>query len=588
MWTALKVVLFWIPILIRGSTVDFLCKTAAEYSLSVITIRNDHCPDNWIKEIFQNISIPVVILSASDVYINFQEFSRPLHVMCLPGLELQHDLELLKKLTTPLKYFPSHKKLFYLSNRFSNQSRIVSLLESCYRRRISKIVGLLAADEHLYFYRYNLYPSFQTENRPLQSSTIFDREYPNMHGHPLIVVPDQWLPRSILYVDKRTGKQVLAGSVGRFIHVLAWKLNATLQLAQTVTPGRFLHANDLQELGKSLSIDIPASMSMLERGEQLARTSYPLELTHICLMIPVAQRIPLRDIYFLLSSVSNMLLSVGIVFTYGFVLSLIRKLTNRDVHLADFLLNDRALRGILGQSFRLPLLRSSPSRWIYLMLGIVGLNVSSIFEAALETMMAHPPREFQARSFTDLQRTRIPLVTTEEDLHTLVDLHVTLLAVNVSEYHHLRNGRNSSNAYFASRLHWTLFSEQQKRFSRELFIYSMDACLRSLALLSFQWPQSSLFADAVSKLILDVRANGLYQFWVGMHHYDMTEAGLASMEDPSLRLNEMIETTALRLVDLQWVWLAYGTLLGIALLIFLLEVFWRSITGSLIIYTFIG
>jgi len=409
-----------------------------------------------------------------------------------------------------------------------------------------------------------------------------------MQGHPLIVVPDQWLPRSILYVDRRTGKQVLAGSVGRFIHVLAWKLNATLQLAQTVTSGRFLHANVLQELGNSMSIDVPASMSMLERGEQLGRTSYPLELTHICLMIPVAQQIPLRDIYFLLSSVSNMLLAVGIVFTYGFVLSLIQKLTNRDVHLADFLLNDRALRGMLGQSFRLPLLRSSSSRWIYLMLGIVGLNVSSIFEAALETMMAHPPREFQARSFTDLRRTQIPLVTTEEDLHTLVDLHVTLLAVNVSEYHHLRNGRNSSNAYFASRLHWTLFSEQQKRFSRELFIYSMDACLRSLALLSFQWPQSSLFADPVSKLILDVRANGLYQFWVGMHHYDMTEAGLASMEDPSLRLNKVTETTALRLVDLQWVWLAYGTLLGIAVLIFLLEVFWRSITSSLIIYTFIG
>jgi len=73
-----------------------------------------------------------------------------------------------------------------------------------------------------------------------------------------------------------------------------------------------------------------------------------------------------------------------------------------------------------------------------------------------------------------------------------------------------------------------------------------------------------------------------------MHHYDMTEAGLASMEDPSLRLNKVTETTALRLVDLQWVWLAYGTLLGIAVLIFLLEVFWRSITSSLIIYTFIG
>jgi len=173
MWTALKVVLFWIPILIRGSTVDFMCKTAAEYSLSVITIRNDHCPDNWIKEIFQNISIPVVVLSASDVYINFQEFSRPLHVMCLPGLELKQDLELLKKLITPLKDFPSHKKLFYVSNRFSNQSRIDFLLETCYRRKIANIVGLLAADEHLYFYTTYILPSKRSNAlfNPQPSST---------------------------------------------------------------------------------------------------------------------------------------------------------------------------------------------------------------------------------------------------------------------------------------------------------------------------------------------------------------------------------------------------------------------------------
>ncbi|XP_016947799.1 uncharacterized protein LOC108023062 [Drosophila biarmipes] len=588
MWAALKVVLLWIPVLVTGSTVDFICETAAEYSLSVIILLNDHCPEIWIKEIFQNPRIPVVILSTTDVYVKSQEFSRPLHVQCLPGQDLQQDLELLQKEINPLKDFPTQKKLIYVTNRSADGTRMESLLETFYRRRMPNIIGLLAADEHLYFYRYNSYPTFKTEQLPLQSSIIFDREFPNMQGHPLIVMPDQWLPRSILYADRRTGKQVLAGSVGRFIHVLAWKLNATLQLAPTVTSGRFLHAADLQKLGKSMCIDVPASMSMVERGEQLARTSYPLELTHICLMIPVAQEIPLRDIYFLLSSVSNMLLAVGIVFTYGLVFSLIRKINNRDVHLADFLLNDRALRGILGQSFRMPSPRSSSSRWIYVVLGIVGLNVSSIFEAALETMMAHPPREFQARSFSDLQRTRIPLVTTEDDLHTLVDLHLTLLVVNVSEYHHLRNGRNSSNSYFASRLHWTLFSEQQKRFSRELFIYSMDACLWSLALFSFQWPQSSLFADPVSKLILDVRANGLYQFWVGMHHFDMTEAGLASMEDPSLRRNEVMETSALQLVDLQWVWLAYGTLLGIALLIFLLEVSWRSISGSLFIHTFIG
>ncbi|XP_017049227.1 uncharacterized protein LOC108093611 [Drosophila ficusphila] len=576
MWTTLKFVIFWTPVLIKGSTVDFILTAAEKSMLSVISIQNEYCPETWLKEIFQSLRIAVVVRSTDNVITTSKQISRPLHVICLPGQDVQKDQELLRELAISLENFSNQKKLFFIANIYANRSRMNDLLKTCYHLGIPNVVGLTAADDGPYYYRYHSYPSFWTENRTLLFSPVFEKNFPNMQGHPLIVMPDLWLPRSILYLDRRTGKQVLAGSVGRFMHVLAWKLNATLQLAPTVTPGRFLRASVLKELGKSLSIDVPASISMVEREEQLSRTSYPLELTHICLMIPKAQEISMRDIYFLLSSISNMLIAVGIVFAYGLVLTLLRQLTIGNVHLVDFLLNDRALRGILGQSFRFPLSESGcSSRLLYLVLGIMGLFISSIFESALETMMAHPPREFQARSFADVRRTRIPLVTTKEDLHTLVDLHLNLLVVNGSEYHHLRNGRNFSNAYLASRLHWTLFSEQQKRFSRELFIYSTDACLWSLALFSFQWPKSSPFAEPVSKLILEVRANGLYQFWVGMHQYDMTQAGLASMENPGLL---GVEKHDLKLADLQWVWLAYGTLLTISLLLFLLEVFWANIS----------
>ncbi|KAH8252739.1 hypothetical protein KR032_001584 [Drosophila birchii] len=576
MWTALKLILAWTTILIGvvcGSPLEFIFRAAEESSLSVLIIYNDYCPESWLR----NSRFPLVTRSAKKVHPIDQQFSRSLHILCLPRCELQLDRNLLQNLATSLEEFPHQKVVLYVADSSSDRARMDALLQATPNLRIQNIVCLLASDQQLYFYRYHRYPKFRTEQKPLQSSHIFDQHFPDMQGHPLIVMPDQWLPRSILYVDRRTGEKILAGSVGRFIHVLAWKLNATLQLTQEVTPGRFLRANEFWELGNDMYIDVPASMTMLERGEQLPRTSYPLELTHICLMIPVAQEIPLKDIYWHLSSVSNMLLAGIVVYAFGLVLCLLRLLRSGNVRLVDFLLNDRALRGVLGQSFRLPWPRRGySSRWIYLMLGIVGLNVSSIFEAALETMMAHPPREFQARSFPDLRRTRMPLVTTPEDLHTVMDRHLNLLVVNVSEYHHLRNGGNASSAYFASRLHWTLFSEQQKRFTRQLFIYSMDACLWSLALLSFQWPQSSWFAEPVSKLILEIRANGLYQFWVGMHHYDMTEAGLASLEDPSLR-EDIKETSALRLDDLQWVWLAYGVLVAVSSLVFLLEIFWKRL-----------
>ncbi|XP_020817962.1 uncharacterized protein LOC110191441 [Drosophila serrata] len=577
MWTALKFILACIPVLIRaacGSPVELIFR---ESSLSVLVIYNDYCPASWLTDIFGNPKIPVVIRSAIDAHPILQQFSRPLHVLCLPGRELQFDRKLLQNLATSLEGFPQQHVVLYLANSSSDRNRMDALFQASYDFRIQNVVCLSASDERIYFYRYHRYPIFRTEQKPLQSSHIFEKQSPNMQGHPLIVIPDQWLPRSILYVNRRTGNKILAGSVGRFIHVLAWKLNATLQLTEEVTPGRFLQTNELRELDKEICIDVSASMSMLEREDQLPRTSYPLELTHICLMIPVAQEIPLKDIYWHLSSATNMILAVTIVYAFGLVLCLLRVLRSDNVRLVDFLLNDRALRGVLGQSFMLSWpRRGNSSRCIYLMLGIVGLNVSSIFEAALETMMAHPPREFQAQSFSDLRRTRMPLVTTPEDLHTVVDKHLNLLVVNVSEYHHLRSGGNASSAYFASRLHWTLFNEQQKRFTRQLFIYSTDACLWSLALLSFQWPQSSWLAEPVSKLILEIRANGLYQFWVGMHHYDMTEAGLAGLEDPSLT-EDVKGCAALRLDDLQWVWLAYEVLVAVSSLVFLLEMIWKRL-----------
>jgi len=88
-----------------------------------------------------------------------------------------------------------------------------------------------------------------------------------------------------------------------------------------------------------------------------------------------------------------------------------------------------------------------------------------------------------------------------------------------------------------------------------------------------------LFTEPVSQLILEVNANGLYDFWVGMHYYDMTAAGLSGLEDPSLQLKEREHPTSLRIVDFQWMWQAYGTFMVIAILVFLLEVSWHRITS---------
>ncbi|BFG04870.1 uncharacterized protein DMAD_03731 [Drosophila madeirensis] len=580
MWTVLStLLLLWAIVIASESTVDFIRSVAKASSLELLIIRYDYCPDSWLPELYASNSLSVVLQSASSVQPRHEEFSRALHVVCLPRYGLHEEELLLQALATSLEDRRSEKCLLYLTNRFANPFAMDQMLRRCYELKMLNVVGLIAADEQRFYYRYHPYPEFRVERRTLQASPIFEEQFPNMQGEPLIVMPDQWHPRSVVYVDRCTGKNVLAGSVGRFARTLVWKLNA-LQYAQTVIPGRFLNANALRDLVKRLPIDLPLSVSQISDVQQRPHSSYPFELTHICLMIPVANEIPVRDIYRHLSSVGNVCIALVIVYAYGLVLTCQRRLHELEFYFVDFLLNDRALRGVLGQSFQLTNQESgSTSKWIYLVLGIVGLNISCIFGAALETMLAHPPRQFQPRSIADVRRARLPLIVMEENLDAVADLQLPVLTVNASEYIRLRYEGNTSYVYLTSRLHWTLFENQQMHFSRELFIYSKDACLWSLALLTFELPKHSWFEAPINKLILEARASGIYQYWVGMHHYDMSVAGVASLRDLSLQQiqRETHETgSALRLIDLQWIWLAYGVLTLLAVLLFILEIGWQQ------------
>ncbi|KAL7738012.1 hypothetical protein ACLKA6_006370 [Drosophila palustris] len=427
-------------------------------------------------------------------------------------------------------------------------------------------------DEGRFYYHYRPYPEFKVEQQLAEKRSFYVEHFPHMHRQPLIVLPDQKHPRTIIYTDKRTGSQVLAGSVGRFIRTLAWKLNATLQYPEQVKEGHILHPRELTKLVDDLHVDVPAGLVSLANPEQLPHISYPFELSHICLMIPLAQPIPIKDIYLILCNVQHLLIALAIVCIFGWLLSLHRNLTGQVPSLVDFLFNDVALRGILGQSFGQHLQTSLYSNWIYLLLGFLGLNLSSIHDAALGTLLTHPPKHFQPRSFADVQRVRLSLVLDAADLtDSNESLALSLLPVNTSEWNHLRDNMNMSHVYFASRLKWTLLSAQQKYFPQEVFLYSMDACFIALTLMTFQLPNNSWFDEPINRLILDTRASGLFQHWVEMHFYDMAAADLISFSDPIDRQFPRVGGS-LRLEDLHWIGFGYGVLVLISLSVFCLEV----------------
>ncbi|XP_034102142.1 uncharacterized protein LOC117566705 [Drosophila albomicans] len=574
MWTLVIGIILLVP-LESSSTISIINELVQESSSSIFIIRQDHCPQSWLQELLLKPPVPVVLQPLTNITAG-NEFSRVLCIVCFQENDLPEE-----QLNSLLHNIRKERIVFYLSSGEFNSTSLDLLrflMMQCYKLRILHIIGLLAEDNELFYYRYYPYPEFKVEQHPIQQRPFYAEKFFNMKQQPLIVLPDQKHPRTIIYKDWRTGAQVLAGSVGRFVNTLVWKLNATLQYPEQVQPGHSLNKREMMEMAEDLHVDIPAGLVSIDTNEQLEHTSYPFELSHICLMIPIAQPIPIKDIYLILCNVRHIIIALAIITGFGCLLGLYRHLTGQVIRLVDFLLSDVALRGFLGQSFgqnveHTPRLCSS---WIYLMLGFMGLNLSSIHEAALGTLLTHPPKHFQPRSFADLEHALTPLplivdVTDFNDFSKLNSLSLPMLAVNSSEFNHLRDNFNMSHVYFASRLKWTMLSAQQKYFPQEIFLYSKEACFSTLTLFAFQLPQNSWFEEHITRLTMDARATGIYQHWVDMHFYDMAAAGLISFSDPVSRQFPQIGG-ALQLEDLQWIWLGYAALSGTALVVFGLEV----------------
>lgn len=570
MWTLYMVLFFGIPL---ECTTDYLInEVVRESSSSILVIHQDDCPQSWLQQLLVDPPVPVVLQSLTNATPIAECFPQVLHLICF------RNTNLLEEQLIGLQHSIRRKRsVFYVSSAISKSTShnvLLFLLSRCYRLRILNVIVLLAEDEGRFYYRYRPYPTFEVEQHLIEKRPFYVDQFPDMRRQPLIVLPDQKHPRTIVYTDWRTGSQVLAGSVGRFVRTLAWKLNATLQYPVQVQEGHILHSRELITMVEDLHVDVPAGLVSLLSPEQLPHITYPFELSHICLMIPLAQPIPIRDIYLILCNPHHILIALVLVGLLGWLLSLHRHLTGQVTSWVDFLLNDVALRGLLGQSFGQHLQTSIYSNWIYLMLGFLGLNLSSIHEAALGTLLTHPPKYFQPRSFADVQRVHLPLVQDVADLPDVNQsnsLPLRLLPVSTNELNRLRDSMNMSHVYFASRLKWTLLSAQQKYFPQEVFLYSMDACISALTLMTFQLPNNSWFQEPINRLMMDTRANGLFQHWVEMHFYDMAAAGLISFSDPIDRQTLRIGGS-LRVEDLYWIGIGYGVLMTIALTVFGLEV----------------
>lgn len=338
---------------------------------------------------------------------------------------------------------------------------------------------------------------FQEENhvqlsmQHSNSSSIYVQQFRNMKGAVIRSEADQLLPRAMIYWDATCGKFRMMGYVADLVNTFVQRVNATLHLRSDYVIGHITYYGDIVNQTKHNQLDVAATLGTTLLAENFDFLSYPYVLSSYCAMVPVPATLPYREIYTVI--VDPLVLGLLLLFFLIFSLLLIycEELSWRDLSLGNLLLNDRCLRGLLGQSFPLP---GNPSRHlkaICFLIFFASIMTTTMYESYLQSYFTHPPDEPFLRSIEDIRDSPYKIATHRREANALLKSR-NLTTDNGTNLHiletwhdfvQLRDTFNSSFVYLVTEIRWQTFAEQQRFFEHPVFYYSDDICFYRITFL---------------------------------------------------------------------------------------------------------
>ncbi|XP_036336229.1 uncharacterized protein LOC118746488 [Rhagoletis pomonella] len=279
-----------------------------ERDFNTIAICQASADDCVFDNILKEISMPVVLLNKRLAYTYKAQFSKELLILlCL------HQSSVTARLTE-LSVFRSLK-----------QTRIVAYAPHVTDLELVKQYCLDAMANDIYnvliiqrdfsatqnYYTCNKFPldapRYKQKSLKLPgmiSSAIFEQQFQNMYGTPILIYPDQLEPRSMLYY-KPDGNVEVEGYIGRTLRVFAARRNTTLFINHPYKVGKSVFYGVLQELAENGTIDIAAGMTFVTPNDDLEKLSYPVQTMDYCYMVPLPENVPINQLFFAIELAEN-------------------------------------------------------------------------------------------------------------------------------------------------------------------------------------------------------------------------------------------------------------------------------------------
>ncbi|XP_017061760.1 uncharacterized protein LOC108101794 [Drosophila ficusphila] len=541
-----------------------LLKLDQEEAYDTLLVYGKSCVFHSIS---RRLDVPTVLVSSGSTHFDWGFSSLALILSCGPEDECEANYRTLLKLQR-------NRRIVYLPLDFDHDS-----VCETYFRREQYNVAMIRADfdntKLIYACRFLPHPRIE-EIDVMEAKSIYIEPFQNMHGMQIKAVTDLLAPRSMMYLDPRSGERKLTGYVANLFNTFAQSVNATLQFE---TLGRNLPYKEIKRRISEDELDIGIFLEgsvLVTNG--LDTASYPFLLTTYCLMLPVPSKLPFNRVYAIIVDP----LVLGIIFVifclHSGLLIYSRKMSWRNLSISNVLVNDITLRGLLGQSFPFPSNANKQLRMIFCILCFASIMLTTMYDAYLQSFFTDPPTDHEIRSFEDIGRFHQKIAIPALEVHSLVIVNNSqfgelnkedlLVISNWKDYLNLRDSLNVRFGYPVTEDRWSVYAEQQKLFKKPVFYFAKDLCFSRQLFMSIPLrrflPYRHLFEDHIRRQ----QEFGLVNYWKSHSFFDMVGLGITPLSDlsPQVELDK-----SLLLQDVSWIFKIYLVAMVISVVCFLIE-----------------
>ncbi|KAH8277931.1 hypothetical protein KR018_010372 [Drosophila ironensis] len=393
----------------------------------------------------------------------------------------------------------------------------------------------------VYACRFFQNPNHEEVN-PLSDEPIFIDQFRNMRGAPIRTLADLLAPRSMIYQNSQTNETKLIGYVANVLNHFADKVNATLALQFYLSKSKKdVYYGNISKWANDDLLDIGMSVDSTWQKLNFDTLTYPYMTCAYCFMIPLPQTLPYSEIYTRIVTPAVLAVILLLFCIFSLLLIYSQHKSWSGFSLVYMLLNDRCMRGFLGQPFPFPLHSSRQLKLMCFLLCFASLMTTTMYEAYLQSFMTSPPPEALLVTFNDVDHSRYKVAISlpemlqmqmdqDHKMKLLGEAHVQVFE-DFNQFVRVRESFNASYIFPVTDVRWHTYREQQKLFTKPVFYYSDAFCLNRFFFLSIPLRRHLPYRHIFEEHILRQKEFGFLRYWINRSFYDMVKLGLTPLQD---------------------------------------------------------